>query len=118
MILDPSEQSNQAFDFETENQYLKLTITALRDKIETLQIKQDEKIQKTKSASADEISQLQNTVNSLRDKLEKIQIREQEKIQKAVARANDENKQLKNIINMLREKLEVQDGDENQTKKK
>ena len=38
MILDPLEQSNQPFDFEIENKYLKLTITALRNQMEILQI--------------------------------------------------------------------------------
>ena len=118
MTLDPLENSNQVFDFEKENKYLKLTITALRNQMEKLQIIQDEKNQQIKSCSADEIFQLKNTVNNLRDRFEKIQIGQQERIQKAVARANDENKQLKNIINILREKLEVQNGNENQTKNK
>ena len=69
MILDPSEQSNETFDFEIENKYLKLTITALRNQIEKLQINQEEKIQKTKYDSVDEISQLQNTVNALRSEI-------------------------------------------------
>ncbi|SVD22969.1 uncharacterized protein METZ01_LOCUS375823, partial [marine metagenome] len=48
-----------------------MTITALRNKMESLQIKQEEKIQLTKSMSADEISQLQNTVSNLRSEMEK-----------------------------------------------
>ena len=47
MTQDTSEQSNQPFDFETENKYLKLTITALRNQIEKFQINQEEKIQKS-----------------------------------------------------------------------
>ena len=66
-----SGSSNQPFDFEKENKFLKMTITELRNKMEHLQIKQEEKIQLTKSISADEISQLQNTVNALRIEIEK-----------------------------------------------
>ena len=44
MALDPSEQSNQLFDFETENKYLKITISALRTKMEKLQINHEGKI--------------------------------------------------------------------------
>ena len=46
MTQDTSDQFKQPFDFETENKYLKLTITALRNQIEKLQIDQEEKIQK------------------------------------------------------------------------
>ena len=49
MTQDTSEQSNQPFDFETDNKYLKLTIIALRNQIEKFQINKEEKIQKTKS---------------------------------------------------------------------
>ena len=42
--------------------------------MEKNQINQEEKIQVTKSGSADEISQLESTVNVLRMKIEKSQI--------------------------------------------
>ena len=70
MTKDSSGSSCQPFDFEKENKFLKMTITELRNKMEQLQIKQEEKIQLTKSMSTDEISQLQNTVNALRSEIE------------------------------------------------
>ena len=106
MILDPSERSNQPFDFETESKYLKLTITALRNKMEKLQINQEENNQKALSDSADAIHQLQNTVTALRSKIEKFQISKEEDIQLAVTNANNQNKQLKGTVNNLRDKLE------------
>ena len=106
MTQDTSEQSSQPFNFETENIYLKLTITALRNQIEKLQINQEEKNQKTKSDSADEISQLQNTVNALRSEMEKSQISKEEEIQNAVTHANNQNKQLRGTVNNLRDKLQ------------
>ena len=59
MTKDSSGSSNHPFNFEKENKFLKMTITALRSKMETLQIKQEERIQLTKSMSANEVSQLQ-----------------------------------------------------------
>ena len=66
--------SSQPFDFERENKFLKMTISELRNKMEELQIKQEEKIQLTKSISSDEISQLQDTVSTLRIEMEKTSI--------------------------------------------
>ena len=65
MTQDQSETTNPSFKFEIENKNLKLTITALRNQMEKLQINQEEKIQHTKSASLDEISQLQNMVDNI-----------------------------------------------------
>ena len=59
MSPNSSGQSNQPFDFQKENKYLKMTISALRDQMEKIEIVQAEKIQKTKSESANEILQLQ-----------------------------------------------------------
>ena len=55
MTKSSSGETNQPFDFEKENKFLKMTITELRNKMETLQIKQGEQIQLEKSMSADEI---------------------------------------------------------------
>ena len=40
--MDSKDTGSKIFNYEIENKYLKLTITALRNKMETLQIKQDE----------------------------------------------------------------------------
>ena len=53
----------------------------LRNKMEEMEIKQEEKIQLTKSMSADEISQLQGTVNTLRSEMEKSLINKEKVIQ-------------------------------------
>ncbi len=86
MTSDTSGSTHQSFDFEKENKYLKLTISALRSQMENFQIKQEEKIQKTRSESADEISQLQTTVGALRAEMEKNQISKEEEIQHAISR--------------------------------
>ena len=43
-----TDHSNQPFDFQKENKYLKMTISALRDQMEKIELVQAEKIQKTK----------------------------------------------------------------------
>ena len=93
MSINPSGPANQPINFETENKYLKLTLTSLRDKMEGLKIKQAEKIQRTKAKSADEISQLQKAVNALRFEMEKSQNNKEEEIQLAVSQINNQNKQ-------------------------
>ena len=103
MTTDSSGSTNQPIDFEKENKYLKLTISALRNQMEKFQIKQEEKIQKTRFESTDEISQLQTTVGALRAEMEKHQISKEEEIQHAVALSNDQNKQLKGTLNSLRQ---------------
>ncbi len=75
MSLNTTAPDNQPFDFEKENNYLKLTLEALRNKMDNLQIQQEEEIQKTKAGFKDEINQLQNTINALRSKIEKSQIK-------------------------------------------
>ena len=51
MTLNPSDLGTPAFNYETENKYLKLTIIALREKIEKQEILQEDNIQKTISMS-------------------------------------------------------------------
>ena len=104
--MNPTGSGSQPFNFETENKFLKITITALRDKMEDLKIKQEENIQRAKAGSADEISQLQQTVNALRAEMEKTQISKEEEIQLAVSKVSDQNTQLKGTVNSLRQELE------------
>ena len=60
-----SESGNTPFNFEAENKYLKVTISALREQMESLQNKQAEEIQRTKAGSQDQISQLQTIRQNL-----------------------------------------------------
>ena len=107
--MNPTGSGSQPFNFETENKFLKITITALRDKMEDLKIQQEDNIQRAKAGSADEISQLQQTVNALRSEMEKTQISKEEEIQLAVSKVSDQNTQLKGTVNSLREELEKSD---------
>ena len=59
MNTSTSNSENKPFNFEAENKYLKITISALREQMEELQLNQADEIQKTKAGSQDEISQLQ-----------------------------------------------------------
>ena len=94
--------SIQVIGLEEENKYLKLTILALRDKLEETNIMMDESIQAEKRRSANEVNSLKSLVTSIRDELESERINRDELIQKASQKTADENLQLKNTVNNLR----------------
>ena len=54
--MDPTDTESRIFNHEIENKYLKLTIIALREKIEKLNILKEDNIQTTISGLNDEIS--------------------------------------------------------------
>ena len=90
--------SLQSFDFEKENEYLKLTINSLREKLEQTEFIQQNDIQRNNSIFKNEIIQLQNTIKFLREELEKAQISNNKKIQSEIVSLESQNKQLKNTI--------------------
>ena len=82
---------------EEENKYLKLSIIALREKMESLHISIDDTLQSEQQKSAKELSSLKQLVQSIRDELEHERIQRDELIQKASSVISDENTQLKKI---------------------
>ena len=100
--------SLQTFDFEKENEYLKLTINSIREKIEQTEFIQQNDIQKNHSIFKNDIIQLQNTIKYIREELEKAQISNNKEIQLEIVSLESQNKQLKNTIIKLREKMEFE----------
>gem|GEM_PF-677731 len=106
VVMELQSESEELYQAQTENRYLKDTISALREELEKTQIGHEANVQKALSAAGDEILQLKSSVSALRDELEKAQIASEENIQKALTTANDENTQLRSTIVTLRNELE------------
>ena len=106
VVMELQSESEELYQAQTENRYLKETISALREELEKTQIGHEANVQKALTAANDEILQLKSSVSALRDELEKAQIISEENIQKALTTANDENAQLRSTIVTLRNELE------------
>ena len=106
VVMELQSESEELYQSQTENRYLKETISALREELEKTQIGHEANVQKALTAANDEILQLKSSVSALRDELEKAQLTSEENVQKALTTANDENAQLRSTIVTLRNELE------------
>jgi len=63
--------SDELYDVQTENRHLKDIITALRESLEEMKIKNEEVAQEARAAANEEIIQLKETIDALRDEMKK-----------------------------------------------
>ena len=98
----PQQLPNKLDLLETENQFLKHTISALREELERIGDDHQDECQIIRKKSEDEKTQLRSSINELREALESKSnefIEEKQKIESSSSRAE---KQYKLIISQLR----------------
>ena len=86
--------------------YLKETISALRDRLETYQFEKNKAVQAAVAASSGEIEQLKTTTQALRDTLEELNFQRNKDVQQTRADSQDEIEQLRKTIQAMRDETE------------
>lgn len=101
-----SAKTEKLNDVLQENRYLKESIAAMREELESLAFEKQKAVQDAVLESQAEIEHLRATIVAQREELESIRFETEKRFQDNLAELSSENRQLKDAIQELRSELE------------
>jgi len=108
------EQIDELQAAQQEIRNLKITIQALREKIETVNFDKDNTVSAAISESNEQIQQLRATVIAMHDEMELLKFNFEDKMEKLTSNTRDESRQMQETIRKLRGRLDFQTNQKKQ----